>query len=86
MISECQVVHLPCALGHLRKLSTDPHYADNFVTWYIHIEIKYVNLIHLFERERFHTGPEMVPEARRSPGLMLHPVTLWCASCCFMVQ
>ena len=25
--------------------------------------------------ERVATGPEMVPEARRSPGLMLHPVT-----------
>ena len=23
------------------------------------------------------TGPEMVPEARRSPGLMLQPVTVW---------
>ena len=32
------------------------------------------------------TGPEIVPEARRSPGLMLQPVMVWWASCCFMVQ
>ena len=31
-------------------------------------------------------GPEIVPEARRSPGLMLHPVTVWWTSCCFIVQ
>ena len=38
------------------------------------------------EEESQLTGPEMVPEASRSPGLMLHPVTVWCASCCFIVQ
>ena len=32
------------------------------------------------------TGPDIVPEARRSPGRMLHPVTVWCTSCCFIVQ
>jgi hypothetical protein len=32
------------------------------------------------------TGPEMVPDARRSPGLMLHPDTAWWANCCFIVQ
>ena len=28
----------------------------------------------------------MVPEARRSPGRMLQPVTVWWTSCCFIVQ
>lgn len=32
------------------------------------------------------TGPLMVPEASRSPGLTLQPLTVWWASCCFMVQ
>lgn len=32
------------------------------------------------------TGPLMVPEARRSPGLRLQPLMEWWASCCFMVQ
>jgi len=30
--------------------------------------------------------PEMVPLPKRSPGLMLHPVTLWCTSCCLTFQ
>lgn len=33
-----------------------------------------------------HTGPLMVPDASRSPGLTLQPLTVWCASCCFMDQ
>lgn len=28
----------------------------------------------------------MVPDARRSPGRRLQPLTEWCASCCSMVQ
>lgn len=32
------------------------------------------------------TGPLMVPDARRSPGLRLHPLIEWWASCCFIVQ
>jgi len=32
------------------------------------------------------TGPLMVPEAIRSPGLRLHPVIEWWTSCCFAVQ
>ena len=28
----------------------------------------------------------MVPDANKSPGLVLHPPTVWWASCCFMVQ
>ena len=32
------------------------------------------------------TGPEIVPDARRSPGFMLQPVIVWWASCCFIVQ
>ena len=32
------------------------------------------------------TGPEIVPDARRSPGFMLQPVMVWWASCCFIVQ
>lgn len=32
------------------------------------------------------TGPLIVPEASRSPGLTLQPLTVWWVSCCFMVQ
>jgi len=32
------------------------------------------------------SGPEIVPDARRSPGFMLQPVIVWWASCCFIVQ
>lgn len=34
----------------------------------------------------FHTGPLSVPVANISPGLMLHPLLVWCASCCVSVQ
>lgn len=27
------------------------------------------------------TGPEMVPVAHMSPGCILQPLTVWCASC-----
>lgn len=32
------------------------------------------------------TSPEIVPDPIKSPGLMLQPVIVWWASCCFMVQ
>jgi len=32
------------------------------------------------------TGPLMVPEASRSPGLRLQPDAAWWTSCCFAVQ
>ena len=32
------------------------------------------------------TGPDIVPDANRSPGRILHPFTAWCVNCCFMVQ
>ncbi len=32
------------------------------------------------------TAPLMVPDASRSPGRTLHPLTVWCANCCFIVQ
>lgn len=32
------------------------------------------------------TGPLMVPEARRSPGRRLQPLTEWCVICCSIVQ
>ena len=32
------------------------------------------------------TGPDIVPDASRSPGLMLQPVMVWWVNCCFMVQ
>ena len=32
------------------------------------------------------TGPLIVPLPSRSPGLRLQPVTVWCASCCVMLQ
>lgn len=32
------------------------------------------------------TSPDIVPDASKSPGLVLQPVTVWCTNCCFMVQ
>lgn len=32
------------------------------------------------------TGPLIVPDPRRSPGLRLQPLTVWWASCCEIVQ
>lgn len=32
------------------------------------------------------TGPLMVPDANRSPGRRLQPLTVWCVSCCSIVQ
>lgn len=35
---------------------------------------------------KLRTGPLMVPVPSRSPGLMLHPLIVWCANCCVTVQ
>mmetsp|Transcript_14436 Transcript_14436/g.36804 ORF Transcript_14436/g.36804 Transcript_14436/m.36804 type:complete len:204 (-) Transcript_14436:524-1135(-) len=32
------------------------------------------------------SGPEIVPVPSKSPGCMLHPVTVWWTSCCLRVQ
>lgn len=55
-------------------------------TWHDYHPYIEQNLKFYIKQSQHLTGPLIVPVPRRSPGLKLQPLIVWCASCWVMVQ